>query len=70
VLHLSFVLPRGTDTLSVAGEVVRTALLCAELKAEPGMGLRFVDLPDETLLQFRKFVQWEMIGDLEWEATI
>ena len=70
VLHLSFALPRCTDTVSVAGEVVRTALLCTELEAEPGMGLRFVDLPDEVLLLLRNFVQWEMIGDLAWEATI
>lgn len=70
VLHLSFSLPRSTDTISVAGEVVRTALLSTELEAEPGMGLRFVDLSEEVLLQFRNFVQWEMIGDLEWEATI
>ena len=70
VLHLSFALPRSTDIVSVAGEVVRTTLLCTELQAEPGMGLRFVDLPEEILLQLRNFVQWEMIGDLEWEATI
>lgn len=70
VLHLSFALPRSTETLSVAGEVVRTALLSVEMEAEPGMGLRFVDLPEEVLLQIRNFVQWEMIGDLEWEATI
>lgn len=70
VLHLSFALPRSTETLSAAGEVVRTALLSTEMEAEPGMGLRFVDLPEEVLLQIRNFVQWEMIGDLEWEATI
>jgi uncharacterized protein (TIGR02266 family) len=70
VLHLSFALPRSTGTVSVAGEVVRAALLSTELEAEPGMGLRFVDLPDEILLQIRHFVQWEMIGDLEWEATL
>jgi uncharacterized protein (TIGR02266 family) len=70
VLHLSFSLPRSTETLSMAGEVVRTALLSVEMEAEPGMGLRFVGLPDEVLLQLRNFVQWEMIGDLEWEATI
>jgi hypothetical protein len=34
------------------------------------MGLRFINLPDEVLLQLRNFVQWEMIGDLEWEATL
>jgi uncharacterized protein (TIGR02266 family) len=70
VLHLNFSLPRSAETLSMAGEVVRTALLSVEMEAEPGMGLRFVDLPDEVLLQLRNFVQWEMIGDLEWEATI
>jgi len=70
VLHLSFALPRSTGTVSVACEVVRTALLGTELAAEPGMGLRFINLPDEVLLQLRNFVQWEMIGDLEWEATL
>jgi uncharacterized protein (TIGR02266 family) len=70
MLHLGFVLPRSTDTISVAGEVVRTAVLGTELTAEPGMGLRFIGLSDAILLQLRNFVQWEMIGDLEWEATI
>jgi len=45
-------------------------LLSVEMEAEPGMGLRFVDPSEEILLQLRNFVQWEMIGDLEWEATI
>lgn len=70
VLHLSFSLPRSAETLSVAVEVVRTALLSAELEAEPGMGLRFINLPNEVKLQLRNFVRWEMIGDLEWEAKL
>jgi hypothetical protein len=45
-------------------------LLCTELEAEPGMGLRFLDLSDADLQQLRNFIQWEMIGDLEWESTI
>ena len=69
VLHLSMILPRNTGAISGAVEVVRTALLCTQLDAEPGMGLRFLKLPEEALLQLRAFVQGEIIGDLEWEAT-
>jgi len=34
------------------------------------MGLRFVDIPQEILLKLRNFIQWEMIGDLEWNSGI
>jgi len=55
--------------IKVIGEVVRTAPLGTQLDAEPGMGLRFVDISDDALKQIRNFVQWETMGDLEWEAN-
>lgn len=70
LLHLKFTLPRDTEEIEVIGEVVRTEPLSAELLAEPGMGISFVKLSEETRIQFRNFVQWELIGDLEWESTI
>ncbi len=69
LLHLKFILPRDTEEIKVIGEVVRTAPLGAQLDAEPGMGLRFVDISDDALKQIRNFVQWETLGDLEWEAN-
>lgn len=68
VVHLKFTLPRDTNDLVLAAEVVRTAPLGLQIETEPGMGLRFVDLSDEEKNRLRNFVQWEMIGDLEWKA--
>jgi uncharacterized protein (TIGR02266 family) len=70
ILHIKFTLPHDTEPVEVAAEVVRTLSLGAQLEAEPGMGLHFVDIPEDTLLRIRNFVQWEMIGDLEWKSDI
>jgi hypothetical protein len=58
------------ETLELEAEVVRTAPLGVQIEAEPGMGLRFRGIPEEVQKRIRNFVQWELIGDLEWEATI
>lgn len=70
LLHLTFNLPLDADTIRVAGEVVRTSLLGTHLETEPGMGLRFVDLAEDTRNRIRSFVQWSLIGDLEWETAL
>ncbi len=70
VLHLKFTLPRDVETIELEAEVVRTSPLGIQIETEPGMGLRFRDLSEETEKRIRNFVQWELIGDLEWEATI
>lgn len=69
VLHLAFTLPRDAEEIRLAAEVVRTLPLGPQLETDPGMGLRFLDLSDEMQSRLRNFVQWEMIGDLEWEAN-
>ena len=68
-LHLTFTLPGDADSIRIAGVVVRTTPLGARLETEPGMGLRFIDLPEETRSRIRNFVQWSLIGDLEWETA-
>ncbi len=70
LLHLSFNLPLDADTIRVAGAVVRTTRLGAHLETEPGMGLRFVDLAEDTRNRIRNYVQWSLIGDLEWESAL
>jgi uncharacterized protein (TIGR02266 family) len=70
VLHLKFSLPHSTEKIELTGEVVRTYPLETQLENEPGMGLRFIDVPQHIELQIRNYVQWEITGDLEWEATI
>ncbi len=70
VLHVTFTLPHDSEPIKVAAEVVRSLRLGTELNAEPGMGLRFLDISEDTLSRIRNFVQWEMMGDLEWKATI
>jgi uncharacterized protein (TIGR02266 family) len=70
VLHIKFTLPHDNLPIEVGAEVVRTLSLGAQLEAEPGMGLQFLDMPEETVVRIRNFVQWEMVGDLEWEANI
>jgi uncharacterized protein (TIGR02266 family) len=70
ILHIKFTLPHDTAEIKLAAEVVRTLSLGAQFEAEPGMGLQFLDIPDDTLRRIRNFVQWEMLGDLEWKANI
>jgi uncharacterized protein (TIGR02266 family) len=70
MLHIKFTLPHDTVPIEVAAEVVRTLSLGAQFEAEPGMGLHFVDMSENTLLRIRNYVQWEMLGDLDWESTI
>jgi len=70
LLHIRFTLPHDAEAMELSAEVVRTSLLGAQFEAEPGMGLRFVDIPQEALLKIRNFIQWEMTGDLEWNANI
>ena len=69
LLHLKFTLPRDTREITLAAEVVRTTPLGVQIETEPGMGLRFVRLSEETRQQLRNFIQWEMMGDLEWKAN-
>jgi uncharacterized protein (TIGR02266 family) len=69
-LHLSFSLPLDADIIQVKGAVVRTTRLGAHLETEPGMGLRFIDLDEDTKKRIRSFVQWSLIGDLEWETAL
>jgi uncharacterized protein (TIGR02266 family) len=70
VLHITFTLPHDTVPIKVAAEVVRSLGLGAQFEAEPGMGLHFIDIPEDTLLRIRNYVQWEMLGDLEWKSNI
>jgi uncharacterized protein (TIGR02266 family) len=69
-LHIKFKLPLDSEKINLAAEVVRTFPLGTQLEVEPGMGLRFIDISENTLLRIRNFVQWEMTGDLEWKSTI
>ena len=70
ILHVKFTLPHDSVPIEVSAEVVRTLSLGAQFAAEPGMGLHFIDMPDDTLLRIRNYVQWEMLGDLDWKSTI
>jgi len=69
-LHVKFTLPLDTEPIAQTAKVVRTFSLGTQLNAEPGMGLQFVDISQDTLLRMRNFVQWEMTGDLEWKSNI
>lgn len=70
VIHVKFTLPHDTEAIQLAAEVVRTLPLAVQLETDPGMGLRFIDAPEDVLVRIRNYVQWEMIGDLEWKADI
>jgi len=70
ILHIKFTLPLDSAEIRLTAEVVRTVPLGVQFEVEPGIGLRFVDMPDDTLLRIRNFVQWETIGDLEWKSNI
>ena len=70
VLHVTFTLPHDTEVIALTAEVVRSLPLGQQLESEPGMGLRFTDIGERDLARVRNFVQWETMGDLEWEAGI
>ena len=70
LLHIKFTLPHDTETIELSAEVVRALPLGTQFEVEPGMGLRFVDIPENTLLKIRNFIQWEVTGDLEWNSNI
>jgi uncharacterized protein (TIGR02266 family) len=70
LLHIKFRLPHDAESIELPAEVVRTSHLSTQFEVEPGMGLRFVDMPEDTLQRIRNFIQWEMTGDLEWKSTI
>jgi uncharacterized protein (TIGR02266 family) len=69
-LHIKFTLPHDTETIEVSAEVVRTLPLGSRFESEPGMGLRFVDITENSLLKIRNYIQWEVTGDLEWKSNI
>lgn len=69
-VEVSFILPMDTERLSVKGEIVRTTPLASEMNAEPGMGIRFIAPSEDVTQRIRNFVQWELMGDLEWDAGI
>jgi uncharacterized protein (TIGR02266 family) len=70
VLHVKFTLPHDTEVIALTAEVVRSLPLGRQLESEPGMGLRFTDILGKDLVRVRNFVQWETMGDLEWQAGI
>ena len=67
VLHLAFTLPHDSEIIKVAGEVVRTASLGVQFETEPGIGLRFTEIPEDAKIRIRNFVKWTLTGDLDWE---
>lgn len=70
ILHIRFTLPLDTTAIELTSEVIRTFPLHTQLDEDPGMGLRFIGIGEDTLLRIRNFVQWEMTGDLEWKPDI
>lgn len=70
VIHISFQLPHDSETIKIAAEVVRTLPPGAQLETEPGMGLRFLDITGDQLSKIRSYVQWSILGDLEWNSGI
>jgi uncharacterized protein (TIGR02266 family) len=70
VMHVKFTLPHDMEAIKLAAEVIRTLPLAVQLETDPGMGLRFVDAPEDALIKIRNYIQWEMTGDLEWKADI
>jgi uncharacterized protein (TIGR02266 family) len=68
LLHLSFTLPSDTGEIKVMGEVVRKTPLDVQFDTEPGIGLRFIGISEDTRNRVRNFAQWTLMGDLEWES--
>jgi uncharacterized protein (TIGR02266 family) len=69
-IQIRFTLPHDAETIQLPAEVIRALPLGTQFEIEPGMGVHFVDVPENTLLKIRNFIQWEMTGDLEWNSNI
>lgn len=67
ILHLAFTLPHDSEINKVVGEVVRKVTLGVQFESEPGIGLRFIEISEDTKKKIRNFVTWSLTGDLEWE---
>ncbi len=67
VLHLAFTLPHDSEINKVVGEVIRKITLGVQFESEPGIGLRFIEISEDTKKRIRNFVTWSLTGDLEWE---
>jgi CheY-like chemotaxis protein len=70
VLHIKFSLPHDKEAIELTAEVVRSLSLGTRFDMEPGIALRFLEVPDEIMLKIRHFIQWEMTGDLDWDLKI
>jgi len=70
LVHVKFTLPLDTEPIELHAEVIRTLPLDTHFEEDPGMGLRFIGIGEDSLLKIRNFVQWEMTGDLEWKSDI
>ena len=70
LLHISFTLPHDFDRIEVLVEVVRKIPLGVQFDAEPGIGLRFVEIPEYTKNKIKNFVKWTLTNDLEWELEL
>lgn len=70
VMHITFTLPHDSEPMELAAVVVRSLPLGSQLETEPGMGLRFQDITPDQQARIRNYVQWAMMGDLEWDAGI
>lgn len=70
VIHVKFSLPLDMEPIELSAKVVRTLPLAIQMQAEPGMGLSFLNAPENTVERIKNFVQWETIGDLEWKPGI
>ena len=69
-LHLFFILPFDPEGVKVVGEVVRKIPLGVQLDTEPGIGLQFIGISEDTRNRIRNFVKWTLMGDLEWESDV
>jgi len=70
VLHLAFTLPHDSAIIRAAGEVVRKTTLGLQFETEPGIGLRFIELSENTRIRIRNFVKWTLTGDLDWDSDV
>jgi uncharacterized protein (TIGR02266 family) len=70
VVRIGFFLPHDSERIELDAEVVRSLPLDPQMLSEPGMGLRFLSISQDQQTRIRNYVQWSMMGDLEWDAGI
>ena len=62
-VRLKFTLPHGSLRIGVTSEVIHASPFGEHTEREPGMGLRFLDIPEGARKEIRSLIQYDHSGE-------